>query len=59
MKKNRRAIQWLFEQLPGLVSGGVLSDESAQKLKGHYGEPVAEKKIPRLISLYESGQETA
>lgn len=41
MKKNRRAIQWLFEQLPGLVSGGVLSDESAQKLKGHYGEPAA------------------
>jgi len=32
MKKNRRAIQWFFEQLPGLVSGGVLSDESAQKL---------------------------
>jgi len=58
MKKNRRAIQWLFEQLPGLVSGGVLSDESAQKLKGHYGEPAAEKRVPRLISRCESDLET-
>ena len=57
MKKNRRAIQWLFEELPDLVSGGVLSDESAQKLRAHYGEPAAEKRIPRLISLYGSDPE--
>lgn len=52
MKKNRREIQWLFEQLPDLVSGGVLSDESAQKLKAHYGEPAAVDTRRTMLTLF-------
>ena len=37
-EKNKRAIKWLYQELPALVSGGVLSAEDAQKLRDYYGE---------------------
>lgn len=39
---NKPAILWLYRQLPELVSKGVLSFESAEKLKAYYG-PTEEK----------------
>ncbi len=35
---NKKAVQWLYQELPDLVSKGVLPQEAADKLRGHYGE---------------------
>jgi uncharacterized membrane protein len=32
-------IQWLYEELPGLVSRGVMPAEVAERLRQHYGAP--------------------
>ncbi len=35
---NKRAVQWLYQELPNLVNKGVLPQETANKLREHYGE---------------------
>lgn len=35
---NTKAVQWLYKELPELVSQGVLSSESSDNLHKHYGE---------------------
>jgi uncharacterized membrane protein len=39
MSTNRKGWRWLYGELPGLVSAGVLAPEVAERLKAHYGEP--------------------
>jgi hypothetical protein len=34
---SKRNVQWLYEELPGLVGKGVLPAETAEKLRQHYG----------------------
>lgn len=42
---NKKAVQWLYQEFPDLVSKGVLSQTTADKLREHYGEiKSAEKK---------------
>lgn len=36
---NKEAVKWLYQQLPELVSRGVLSPVDAERLKKHYGPP--------------------
>lgn len=36
---SKKHVQWLYEELPGLVGNGVLPAEAAEKLRQHYGEP--------------------
>ncbi len=36
---SKKNVQWLYEELPGLVSRGVLPKEAAEQLRQHYGEP--------------------
>ena len=35
---NKKAVQWLYQELPDLVNKGVLQQEAAEKLRSHYGE---------------------
>ncbi|NQS99857.1 MAG: DUF2157 domain-containing protein [Candidatus Omnitrophica bacterium] len=35
---SKKAIKWLYQQLPGLVAQGILSEQAAAKLQQHYGE---------------------
>ncbi len=35
---NKKALQWLYQELPDLVNKGVLSSETANKIKEHYGQ---------------------
>jgi uncharacterized membrane protein len=35
---SKKHVQWLYEELPGLVGNGVLTTETAEKLRRHYGE---------------------
>ena len=34
---NTKHVQWLHEELPALVREGVLPEETAEKLRQHYG----------------------
>lgn len=34
---NKKAVEWLYRELPGLVDKGVIPAESAERLKQHYG----------------------
>ncbi|GMW00939.1 MAG: hypothetical protein AMXMBFR84_20760 [Candidatus Hydrogenedentota bacterium] len=38
---NKSAIRWLYGELPTLVAGGIVSQESADRIQEHYG-PVEE-----------------
>lgn len=38
---NRRSIRWLHDQLPGLVTDGVIDDETADRLRVRYPMPTA------------------
>jgi len=38
MDKKKKFIKWLYSELPSLISGGVISEENARKIKTHYGE---------------------
>lgn len=35
---GKKAIKWLYQELPKLVTKGILTRESADKLRQHYGE---------------------
>ena len=47
---NKKAIVWLYQQLPELVTKGIIPPESADKLKEHYGS-VAENTGNRTFML--------
>jgi len=36
--KQKKAVRWLYDQLPELVSQGVLSPQNAEDLQRHYGD---------------------
>jgi len=35
---SKKAITWLYSELPGLIAKGILTQEAADKLQGYYGE---------------------
>jgi len=35
--RNQKAIKWLYQQLPLLIENGVIQDETAEKIKQHFG----------------------
>lgn len=35
---SKKNVQWLYEELPGLVGKGILPVETAEKLRQHYGD---------------------
>jgi uncharacterized membrane protein len=35
---NKKALEWLYRELPGLVEAGVMPAEIADRLRSHYGE---------------------
>ena len=37
----QRQIRWLYGELPKLIQGGILSEETAARLREHYGPPGA------------------
>ena len=36
--RNQKAIKWLYQQLPSLIEKGIIQNETAEKLKLHFGE---------------------
>ncbi len=47
---NKKAIQWLYGELPGLVSQGVLTPDAEACLRAHYG-PVEAARPARLAII--------
>ena len=42
---NKKSLQWLYQELPDLVSKGILTQAAADSVRGHYGEgKTADKK---------------
>ena len=35
---SKMAIKWLYQELPGLIAKGILTQEVADKIRGYYGE---------------------
>src|SRR5690349_21064436 len=48
MRQNKH-IRWLYDELPALLSGGVLDDRSAERLRAHYGR--VPERNPRALAL--------
>ncbi len=48
---NKKAIQWLYGELPGLVSQGVLTPGAEERLRAHYGpmEPARPARLAVVI----------
>lgn len=36
---SKKAVEWLYRELPGLVEKGILTPETAENLRHHYGAP--------------------
>lgn len=36
--RNQKAIKWLYQQLPSLIENGIIPNETAEKIKEHFGE---------------------
>ncbi len=36
--KNSKHLQWLYRELPALTNAGIISAETAEKLRNYYGE---------------------
>ncbi|MDD5526612.1 MAG: DUF2157 domain-containing protein [Candidatus Omnitrophica bacterium] len=48
---NTKAVQWLYQELPDLVTKGVITEAAANNLRGHYGEvKTSDKKWFVIIS---------
>lgn len=50
---DAKHIKWLYEQLPGLISKGIIKQDQADKLKEHFGE--AEEKPAYHIGFIVAG----
>lgn len=50
---NKKAIAWLYQELPELVTKGILPPETAEKLREHYG-PIAERSETRTLLMISS-----
>ncbi|MCC6487664.1 MAG: DUF2157 domain-containing protein [Candidatus Hydrogenedentes bacterium] len=43
---SKKGIRWLYGELPDLVSRGLLTEDAAQRLRDHYGNPEEERRLP-------------
>ena len=48
---NKRAIAWLYRELPGLVDKGILNQETADKLRHYYGEVRSVSKTTAMLII--------
>ena len=49
---NKKAIQWLYGELPGLVSRGVLTPDADARLRAHYGPSEAARPARLAIIVF-------
>jgi uncharacterized membrane protein len=50
--KRETFIRWLYRELPDLVTQEVISTQSAQRLREHYGEPGARQGTRLIIAAF-------
>ena len=49
---NKKAIQWLYGELPSLVSQGVLTPDSGDRLRAHYGPAEPERPARLAVIIF-------
>ena len=52
MKKDWKAIKWLYDELPELVSEGVIGHDSAEALRRRYGEVPPRDSSKLILTLF-------
>jgi len=50
--KRKKAITWLYNELPVLIKQGILSDESAQEVRRYYGEIDQQSRAQTALSIF-------
>ncbi len=48
---SKMAIKWLYRELPELVAKGILNQETADKIKGYYGEVKSVSRITAVLII--------
>jgi uncharacterized membrane protein len=48
---NKAGIRWLYQELPDLIARGVLAQESADKLRQHYGQVKSTSKTTAMLII--------
>lgn len=49
---NRKAVEWLYQELPELVRAGIIPPESAEKIKNHYGAVDGQAKRQTVFTVF-------
>lgn len=49
---NKKAVQWLYRELPGLIEKGILTPEAAENLRHYYGPPDAVQERRTVLLLF-------
>lgn len=52
MKKDKRSIKWLYNELPELVSENIISEEGAEKVKERYGEVASTDPVKIALAIF-------
>jgi len=51
MKKNN-SITWLYREIPELVRKGIFSNETAEKIRAHYGEVSPKNRMQMALTIF-------
>lgn len=49
---SRKNVRWLFDEIPKLVEEGILPGDTAEKLRGYYGEAAEGKGMKTLLAIF-------
>lgn len=49
---KEKNIKWLYEELPGLISKGILTQETAQQIRKYYGEPEERNWLRIMLAIF-------
>jgi len=50
--KRQKGISWLYNELPGLISAGVFTHETAQKVRDYYGEVNSKSRMQIALAIF-------
>jgi uncharacterized membrane protein len=52
MSMSNKNIKWLYEELPGLISKGILTQETAGEIRKYYGEPEERNWLRIMLAIF-------
>ncbi|MCX7841662.1 MAG: DUF2157 domain-containing protein [Clostridia bacterium] len=49
---SRKNIKWLYEEIPGLISKGILTEEDGERLRSFYGEAEGGNGLKTVLTVF-------